>query len=571
VTLRVSPLPTLLLALLCAAPAPAVAAPPTPSGFTDRLIVQWRSAPADAGRSIAASPARMQALASRNGRGLARGWNIGGNLSVLQLAQPQRGNELAATLAALRADPEVALAAADGRVRAHAYTPSDPLFLPAQWYLQGTQVSAIRAHEAWDITRGGSSPATSSVVVAVVDSGVRFDHPDLAGKLLAGWDFVSTADVGNDGDGWDADPSDPGDFLTAQDLANPPFAGSDCGEGENSDQPVLSSWHGTKVAGLIAAASDNGIGVTGAAFHVRVLPVRVLGRCGGYVSDVIAGMYWAAGLSPPPPVLQSPLPPVNPTPARIINVSLGNESPCVVGDDSAEMYRAAVRQITAHGVLIVASAGNSGAAVGTPAGCPGVLAVAGLRHAGTKVGYSNLGPEVGIAAPAGNCVNIGVGDPCLFALNTTTNLSPGAPGANGYSSALLQSTAGTSFSAPLASAAAALMLAVNPALTPQLLIQHIRASARPFPAVSDTNPQPPACQLPAVAPLQDRECICSTQVCGAGMLDAHAAVLAAQNAPPPVDIGDGSGGGSSAPLLPGLLLLLLARRRALRRLASTEL
>jgi serine protease len=564
VILRISASPALLLALLCAASVPAVAAAPAGSGFVDRVIVQWRSAPANAGPAIPATQASMQALTSRNGRGLARGWNIGGNLSVLQLAQPQRGNELAATLAALRADPEIALAAADQRVRAHAYTPNDPLYANDQWYLQGTQVSAIRANQAWDITRGGSSPATAPVVVAVLDSGVRFDHPDLAGKLLAGWDFVSTADVGNDGDGWDADPSDPGDFLTAEDLANPPFLGSDCGEGDDSDQPVLSSWHGTKVAGLIAAASDNGIGVAGAAFHVRVLPVRVLGRCGGYVSDVIAGMYWAAGLSPPPPVLQWPLPPVNPTPARILNMSLGNESPCVVGDDSAEMYRAAVRQITEHGVLIVASTGNSGAAVGTPAGCPGVLAVAGLRHAGTKVGYSNLGPETGIAAPAGNCVNIGVGDPCLFALTTTTNLSLGAPGANGYSSALQQPTTGTSFSAPLAAATAALMLSVNPDLTPAQLIQHIRNSARPFPLSSDSSPQPPVCQLPAVAPLQDRECICTTQVCGAGMLDTHAAVLAAQGAPPPVDVtdgGGGGGGGSSAPLLPGLLLLILARRR----------
>jgi serine protease len=168
-------------------------------------------------------------------------------------------------------------------------------------------------------------------------------------------------------------------------------------------------------------------------------------------------------------------------------------------------------------------------------------------------------------------VNIAVGDPCLFALNTTTNLSLDAPGANGYSSALQQATTGTSFSAPLVAATAALMLTVNPQLTPQLLIQHIRASARPFPVILDTNPQPPACQLPEVAPLQDRECICSTQVCGAGMLDAQAAVLAAQNAPaPPVDNPDGGGGGSTAPLLPGLLLmLLLAHRRTLRASASS--
>ncbi len=118
--------------------------------------------------------------------------------------------------------------------------------------------------------------------------------------------------------------------------------------------------------------------------------------------------------------------PANPTPAQIINMSLGGTGPC------SSMYATAVQDITAHGVLIVVSAGNEGAAVDSPANCAGALGVAGLRHIGTKVGYSNLGSEVGIAAPAGNCVNITPGSPCLFSLDTTTNDGLTTPGGSTY-------------------------------------------------------------------------------------------------------------------------------------------
>lgn len=559
----------LVLALPWAWPAAALAASPSHTPAPVRIIVKWRDeAP---GHPRHATAPRLKMLAGHGSRALERGWNIGGGLSVMQLSGRPSAHELDALLAALRADPEVEFAALDERVKAHAYTPDDPLFATDQWYLKDATPAAIRAHEAWQITRGGTSPADSTVIVAVLDTGVRFDHPDLAGKLLPGWDFVSTGWVGNDGDGWDPDASDPGDYMTAEDLARPEFADGDCGGGPTFDQPTASSWHGTRVAGMIAAASDNGIGIAGAGFHVKVLPVRVLGKCGGYVSDVIAGMYWAAGIAPPPPLLQSPLPPVNTTPARVINLSLGTDRPCT--DELSEIYRVAVEKVTARGTLVVASAGNEGTAVGTPAGCPGVLAVAGVRHAGTKVGYSNLGPEVVVSAPAGNCVNVLEHEPCLFQLATTTNLGTMAPAENGYSTMTLQPTIGTSFSAPLVSGTAALMFAVNPGLAPDQVIELIRSTARPFPALSDSMPQPPVCESPAVKPLQNQECICTTAVCGAGLLDAGAAVLAARAAPsgPPPEGGwqDG-GGGSDTPLVLvlGLLLVTLKRARAMRRTVS---
>jgi serine protease len=195
-----------------------------------------------------------------------------------------------------------------------------------------------------------------------------------------------------------------------------------------------------------------------------------------------------------------------------------------------------------------------------------------VRQAGTKVGYSNLGPEVGIAAPAGNCINVLANEPCVFQLSTTTNLGTTVPGASGYSSTTLQSTVGTSFSAPLVAGTAALMFAANPGLTPAQVIDMIRATARPFPATSDSLPSPPVCQLPSVEPLQELECICTTDVCGAGLLDAGAAVLAARGAPSGKAPSTGwqpGGGGADTPLtvllLAGLLALRLHSLRRARR------
>jgi serine protease len=225
-------------------------------------------------------------------------------------------------------------------------------------------------------------------------------------------------------------------------------------------------------------------------------------------------------LSIPAPLLQG-APPVNATPAQVINMSLGGLGSC------SATYTQAVADIAAKGVLIVASAGNEGGPVDIPANCPGVLAVAGLRHVGTKVGYSNLGPEVGIAAPAGNCVNTGATDPCLFSLVTTTDSGSQGPVGPDYTNAYNYNV-GTSFSAPLAAAAAALMRAVNPGLTPKQLIARLQTSARAFPATSDTVPTPSACHTPAGSTdVQSSECLCTTSVCGAGMLDTGAAVLEA--------------------------------------------
>lgn len=404
------------------------------------------------------------------------------------------------------------LAAVDGvesavvdRKRYIMAAPNDPYYLAApstasgQWYLRAPNaitVSAINAEAAWDITQG-----SSSVVVADLDTGVRLDHPDLAGKLLPGYDFISADSGGvfttaNDNDGRDGDPNDPGDLA--------------------SDG---SSWHGTQTSGLIGAATNNGIGVAGVGPNVMVLPVRVMGVNGGYDSDIQAGMRWAAGLAVPGV-------PTNTNPAKVINMSLGAPGSC----GASTGYPAAISAVTAAGAVIVVSAGNDGLAVNEPANCSGVVAVAGVRHAGTKVGYSSLGPQVALAAPAGNCVNLT--GPCLYPLVTTSNSGATAPAANIYTDGGSTASLGTSFAAPLVSGTAALMFSANPALTPAQVITMLKSTTRAFPS-SGAGAGVAACQAPS-STAQDSECYCTTSTCGAGMLDTAAAVTAAAAAAGPV-------------------------------------
>jgi serine protease len=480
-----------------------VAHEPRAARTASTMGVIFKLRPDGAGAAIAKLATgvdRLQTIAKRAGLGMSLRREISdtmlaGTVELVDASPAQ-------VLERLRADPSVEFAVPDHRRYAQA-TPNDPLFA-GQWYLKSAEVSAVNAVGAWDLEVG-----RPGVVVAVLDTGVLYDHPDLGrgdagGKLLPGHDFVTASINANDGGGRDNNPSDPGDWVNDADRANAAFTNCDISG---------SSWHGTRVAGMIGALSDNASGVTGISWNSFILPVRVLGKCGGVDSDILAGMRWAAGLTTPGVAN-------NPTPARILNMSLGSTGAC------EQSYRQVIDELTARKVLVVVSAGNEGTMVSSPADCPGVAGVAALRHAGSKVGFSNLGPEVTIGAPGGNCVNID-GGPCLFSLDTTSNSGTTTPGTATYTDQLTTNL-GTSFSAPIVSGIAALMLSRNGNLSTNQLLARLREGAVPFPTSVPGNSTLTACHVPtSTSDVQLAECLCTTQTCGAGMANAANSVVAA--------------------------------------------
>lgn len=465
----------------------------------------------------------------------------------------------------------------------HYSVPNDPLYATAsgsgvtsgQWYLKppdATLASPINAPTAWDTATG------TGVVVAVLDTGVRMDHPDLLNQFVPGYDVIglssnssSSIATANDGDAADNDPSDPGDWVNQADIDSGRL-GTSCTKEDISN---TSSWHGTRVSGLIAALTNNGQGMAGVAYNAKILPVRVLGKCGGWQSDIEAGMRWAAGIAVPGL-------PANPNKAKVINMSLGSDGAC------SSTYQRAVNDVVAAGVTVVAAAGNGvdstdptkggGINVGTPANCSNVIAVAGLRHAGSKVGFSNLGPQITLSAPGGNCVN-NTGA-CLYPILSTSNSGATSPIPGSAGASYNYSGVGTSFSTPLVSGTVALMLSVDPTLTPAAIRSALMSSARPFPTVSGV-----AQCVAGTSASPQLECNCTTSTCGAGMLDASAAVRAVTptatttppattppvtTPPPTAPSGGGGGGAMSALWLAALALATIALRWPKRRLAKVK-
>jgi serine protease len=538
--LRLSPACALALGALVATSPAAAQRAAQPEVWNEEVVVRFK-AQADTVRAqalasslregnaverLALVRAQLQrqadALGARRGMALAAGIGIDERTQVMRAS----GVSAAALMARLKADPDVESVEPNWRVK-RMTPPNDPLY-PAtaagvrpsgpdsgQWYLRpnlAPVVSSIDVEPAWARTTG------SGVVVAVLDTGVRFDHPDLGraaanGQLLPGYDFISDSNIANDGDGQDNDPSDPGDWVSSADLGNPSFRGCDTGG---------SSWHGTSTASLVVARTNEGTGMAGVAHGAKVLPLRVLGKCGGSSADIRAAMRWAAGL-------EVPGVPSNPNPAKVLNLSLG-----IGGASCSAQYQQAVDEVRARGATIVVAAGNgAGGPVGSPANCNGVIGVLGLRHAGTKVGFSDLGPEASIAAPGGNCINIRAGTPCLYPILSATNSGTTSPLSNGWTDSF-DISVGTSFATPLVAGTAALMIAARPSLAPDDVRRLMRSTARPFPTTgADNGPDDPTPVTTCVAPqgsVQQLQCYCTTALCGAGMLDAGAAVAAAAGA-----------------------------------------
>ncbi|PID50048.1 MAG: hypothetical protein CR991_03575 [Proteobacteria bacterium] len=385
--------------------------------------------------------------------------------------------------------PEMLYVEPDSKRYPRAKTPDDPEFAK-QWYLQAPEHYAGAANlvNAWSLTQG-----SSDIVVGILDSGI-LEHADLVPNLVsgkasrAGFDMISDAETANDNDGRDANPVDTGAAVGSS---------------------TTSAWHGTHIAGIVAAKGDNNLAVAGTAWATRLLSVRILSDQGGSMSDEVDGMLWAAG--EPVPGL-----PVNPNPAHIVNLSIGTDS----FEECSRTEQAAVDTLKKLGLAVVVAAGNENRNVegSSPANCKGVIAVTGLTKDGARAPFANYGTANTIAAPAVDIVS-------------TYNTGAYAPEQDS-----VHAESGTSQAAPQVAGILALMLASNDKLRDgsvvakdklvDFLKERLQKTARPFPSSISGSSDAKGCN-----PNQETACICTTETCGAGIVDAYRAVKSVGAAP----------------------------------------
>jgi serine protease len=433
---------------------------------------------------------RLASAARGAGLGLYQQRSVGNAHQLVRLARPLEGAALERIISSLRQNPDVASVEPDVLMKRLAM-PNDTYYASSQWNLQAPSAyaAAINMPPAWDRSTG-----SAGITVAVLDTGILKAHPDLQGRYWPGYDFVSEVEYANDGDGRDPDPSDPGDWVSSADKTASPALFGSC-------KVEASSWHGSFIAGQIAAVTNNAMGIAGITWNGMVLPVRVSGKCGAFLSDILDAMRWAAGLS------VSGVP-NNPNPARIINLSFGGDIACTAS------YQDVINEVTAAGALVVVAAGNDGGQAKRPADCQNVLAVGAVRSDGLKTSYSDIGTTLRLMAPGGSVSSGTCTGACIYSVSNTGTTSP--------LTSTYRSEQGTSFSAPQAAGVAALMLALNPALTPPQLITRMQAGARPH----IFNASYPSCSNGSS---NNGVCNCTADTCGAGLLDASNATFQAAN------------------------------------------
>ena len=344
-------------------------------------------------------------------------------------------------------------------------TPNDTNF-SSQWDLTDP-TGGVNQTAAWDIATG------TGIRVAVIDTGIT-PHSDLTGQTVGGYDFISDSAAARDGNARDSNPNDEGDW----------YGNNECGAGIPASN---SSWHGTHVTGTIAALTNNARGVASMAYGAKVVPVRVLGKCGGSVSDIVDAITWASGGT----VTGVP---ANANVAKVLSLSLGGGGAC-------GSFQAAITGARNRGSVFVVAAGNENQNVtnSSPANCSGVISVAATTRAGARASYSNFGSTIVISAPGGAGTG-GTAD-ILSTLNTGTTTQ----GSETYAY-----YAGTSMATPHVAALAAGVFSINAGLTPEQDKNFITANARPLPGSCSGG-------------------------CGAGIINAQATLAAV------------SGGGANTP------------------------
>lgn len=423
-------------------PAPREAAVPTaqteaaPGATAERLIVGYKSGATEA-KSNKAAEADAAAKGKEAGEDLDFQRRLGSGAALVDLGENLTRRNVADVVAEYRADPQVAYVVPD-RLNKPLATPNDTEYTK-QWDLFET-TAGMNVPGAWDVTTG------SGVTVAVIDTGY-VTHSDLGANIVGGYDFISDTAVSNDGNGRDSNPADTGDWTTD-------------GQCSSDWTATTSSWHGTHVAGTIAAVTNNSKGVAGIAYGAKVSPLRVLGQCGGYDSDIIDAITWASGGT------VSGVP-ANSNVAKVINMSLGGSGACSTATQSA--INAAVNR----GTTVVVAAGNSNANAAnySPAGCNNVVSVAAADRQGNRSYYSNFGSVVDIAAPGGETNSV-TANGILSTLNSGTQ-SPSSETYTYYQ--------GTSMAAPHVAGLAALMKSANASLTPAQIESAIKTNSRALP------------------------------------------------------------------------------------------
>lgn len=456
-------------------------------GFTDRIIVKMKeqqteelkSVRSSVSSALALSNHQLNALTASAGRSLIYSHTLKNTASfVMKLngfTPLQEVQQLAEKLMA--DDPSVEYAEPDYVMYPTMVEPNDTFYQGYQWHLQSSAQQGLNLPQAWAHTTG-----SSEVVVAVVDTGVLFNHEDFeASRILPGFDFVSEDESGvfisaNDGDGRDNDATDPGDWVTEAESLDPDSPMFECNVED-------SSWHGTHVAGSIAAYSNNNLGVSGVDWAAKILPVRAIGKCGGYNSDIADAIIWAAG------GLVDGVD-VNAHPADIINLSLGNDVMC------SSTMQSALNLAFNAGATIVVAAGNesTNTAFSSPASCDNVIVVGAHNQLGQLSDFSNYGDEIDLLAPGGN--ESGGSNDCISSLSNTGKQGPKVD--------KYRCDVGSSMAAPHISGLVALMLSRNPKLSPVQIETLLKGSTRGF--ASDAG--------------------CFETNCGAGIADAHAVISA---------------------------------------------